>query len=204
MDESSESPAWNTGAPTSADRSVDLAWLSLPPDHRSLLEEVGAARWQVVNGPLGSIADQMLTSAGLLGLTPSTRASLERALGTWIPALGTLLINATHPSLTRLDSVAYKTFVAHIAWHEWGHALSLARCSHEDVAAGGRLLERAPAGIRENIRSAGYRSKDYTHEIVAETYALMMARLVRGHRDKPIWLHDEIYNLLTRATGWNG
>jgi len=73
-----------------------------------------------------------------------------------------------------------------------------------DIAAGGRLLERAPAGIRENIRSAGYRSMDYTHEIVAETYALMMARLVRGYRDKPIWLHDEIYNLLTRVTGWNG
>jgi hypothetical protein len=204
MDENSESPAGNIGAPTSADRSVDLAWLSLPPDHRSLLEEVGAAQWQVVNGPLGSIADQMLRSAGLPGLTPSTRASLERALGTWIPELGTLLINATHPSLTRLDSVAYETFVAHIAWHEWGHALSLARCSHEDVAAGGKLLELAPAGVRENIRSAGYRSKDYTHEIVAETYALMMARLVRGYRDKPIWLHDEIYNLLTRATGWNG
>jgi len=182
---------------------VDLAWLSLPPDHRSLLEEVGAARWRIVDEPLGSLADQMLISAGLRGLTPSKRAGLERALGTWIPELGTLLINAAHPTLIRLDSMAYETFVAHIAWHEWGHALSLARCSHEDVAAGGRLLEQAPVGIRKNIRSAGYRSKDYTHEIVAETYALMMARLVRGYRDKPIWLHDEIYNLLTRVTGWD-
>lgn len=203
MDESSKSPAGNTGASASADRIVGFAWLSLPPDHRSLLEEVGAARWRVVHGPLGSLADQMLRSAGLEGLTLSTRASLERALGTWIPELGTILINAAHPTLTGLDSVTYETFVAQICWHEWGHALSLARCSHEDVAAGGRLLEQAPPGIRENIRNAGYRSKDYTHEIVAETYALMMARLVRGYRDKPIWLHDEIYNLLTRVTDWN-
>ncbi len=92
--------------------------------------------------------------------------------------------------------------MAHIAWHEWGHALSLARCSPEDVAAGNKLLTLATVGISEGIRSAGYLSKSFTHEVVAETYALMMARRIRGHRDKPTWLDDEIYNLLKRVTGW--
>lgn len=198
----SESLTKSTSTLALANRSVDFAWLSLPPDHRGLLKEAGAARWQVVEEPLGLIADQMLRSAGEKGLTPSKQASLDKALGAWIPELGTVLINAAHPALITLDSETYEAFIRRIAWHEWGHALSLARCSREDIAAGDRLLQLAPKGVREIIRDAGYRSKDYTHEIVAETYALMMARLVQGHTDKPRWLHNEIYNLLRRVTGW--
>ncbi|HEV3035047.1 MAG TPA: hypothetical protein VGX72_09675 [Solirubrobacteraceae bacterium] len=144
----------------------------------------------------------MLRSAGQSGLPPAIRAKLEGALGAWVPGLDVLLINAGHAAVVGLDTQAYEAFVAHIAWHEWGHALSLARCSPEDVAAGDRLLALAPEGISEGIRSAGYGAKNYTHEVVAETYALMMARRVRGHRDKPTWLDDKIYNLLKRVTGW--
>jgi hypothetical protein len=64
--------------------------------------------------------------------------------------------------------------VAHIAWHEWGHALSLARCSPDNVAAGGKLLTLAPEGLSDGIRSAGYGAKSYTHAVIVETYALMM------------------------------
>jgi hypothetical protein len=38
---------------------------------------------------------------------------------------------------------------------------------------------------------------------VAETYALWMARRIRGHRGKPTWLDEKIYNLLKRVTGWS-
>ena len=88
------------------------------------------------------------------------------------------------------------------AWHEWGHALSVVRCSQEDVAAGLKLLERAPTGLRESIRQAGYRSTDYTHELVAETYALLLARHRRGATGRPSWLDSEIYNLMKRTTDW--
>jgi len=187
---------------TDAVRIVRLAWLRLPPAHRSLLEAVGASQWQIVTGPIGSIADDMLRSAGQLGLLPPARSRLDGALGAWVPGLQVLLINIGHPAIAGLDTQAHEAFVAHIAWHEWGHALSLARCSPEDVAAGDKLLALAPEGISEGIRSAGYGAKNYTHEVVAETYALMMARRIRGHRDKPTWLDDEIYNLLKRVTGW--
>ena len=183
-------------------RIVRLAWLRLPPAHRTLLEAVGASQWQIVSGPIGSTADDMLHSSGRPGLQPCARARLDGALGAWVPGLEVLLINAGHPAIAGLDTQAYEAFVAHIAWHEWGHALSLARCSPEDVAAGARLIELAPVGIREGIRSAGYGARSYTHEVVAEAYALMMARRIRGHRDKPIWLDDKIYNLLKRVTGW--
>ena len=78
------------------------------------------------------------------------------------------------------------------------------RCTPEDVAAGSRLLAVAPLGVREGIRTAGYRAKDYTHEIVAETYALLMARRLRAGGEQPEWLDDQIYNLLTRVTEWTG
>jgi hypothetical protein len=152
---------------TDAVRIVRLAWLRLPPAHRTLLEAVGASQWQIVSGPIGSTADDMLCSSGRPGLQSSSRARLDGALGAWVPGLEVLLINAGHPAIAGLDAQAYEAFMAHIAWHEWGHALSLARCSPEDVAAGARLIELAPVGIR----SAGYGARSYTHEVVAETYA---------------------------------
>lgn len=88
------------------------------------------------------------------------------------------------------------------AWHEWGHALSVVRCSEEDRAAGRKLLDLAPTGLQESIRQAGYRSADYTHELVAETYALLLARRRRGATGRPSWLDGEIYNLVKRATDW--
>jgi hypothetical protein len=176
--------------------------MSLPPAHRNLLEAVGASQWQIATGPIGSMTDEMLRSAGQPGLAPPVRARLDGALGAWVPGLQVLLINVDHAAVAGLDPQAYEAFVAHVAWHEWGHALSLARCSPEDMAAGDRLLTLAPQGIREGIRSAGYRSKSYTHEVVAETYALLMARRIRGHRGKPTWLDETIYNLLQRVTGW--
>ena len=66
------------------------------------------------------------------------------------------------------------------AWHEWGHALSIGLCSAEDIAAGRRLLELAPEVIRESIRKGGYRSSQYTHELVANVYALLMIRRRQG------------------------
>jgi hypothetical protein len=144
----------------------------------------------------------MLHSADQPGLTAAARSRLDGALGAWVPGLDVLLINAGHAAIVGLDAQAYEAFVAHIAWHEWGHALSLARCSPEDVTTGQRLLELAPMGISEGIRSSGYPASSYTHEVIAETYALMMARRIRGYRDKPTWLDDKIYNLLKRVTGW--
>ena len=73
-----------------------------------------------------------------------------------------------------------------------------------DVADGTRLLALAPPGVREVIRTAGYRSQDYTHEVIAETYAMLMTRRLREGSGQPSWLDDEIYDLLRRTTEWNG
>jgi hypothetical protein len=63
----------------------------------------------------------------------------------------------------------------------------------------GRNLPAPPA----DSRKAGYRSTDYTHELVAEIYALLVARRQRKASGRPSWLNDEIYNLVKRVTGWS-
>jgi hypothetical protein len=71
------------------------------------------------------------------------------------------------------------------------------------MVAGRKLLDLAPTGLRESIRRAGYRSTDYTHELVAEAYALLVARRRRGAAGRPSWLDSEIYDLLKRVTDWS-
>ena len=55
------------------------------------------------------------------------------------------------------DERTSEAMLARVAWHEWAHALAVARADRDDVAAGERLLELAPEGIRGLIRQAGYR-----------------------------------------------
>lgn len=185
------------------EETIEMAWRSLPVAHRQLLESIGASQRCAVGEPLGIAVDSLRRSAGYAGLTRAAKERLNPALGVWIQDLRIVVINATHPKLVGLDATAAEQFVAHLAWHEWGHALSIVRCSQQDIAAGRRLLKLSPAGVRESIRTAGYGPKSYTHEVIAETYALLMTRRLRGVSGQPPWLDDEIYNLMKRVTEWS-
>jgi hypothetical protein len=88
------------------------------------------------------------------------------------------------------------------AWHEWGHALSIVRCTADDLTSGARLLDLAPTGVSKYIRDAGYRSSEYTQELVAEIYAVLVERRRRKESGRPSWLHQEIFELVRRVTGW--
>lgn len=186
-----------------AERVMRFAWLSLPDDHRRLLVSIGASQWRVVDEPLGVSVDGFLRSAGQRGLRRADRVSLERAVAVWVQDLRIVLLNTSHEAFAGLSQPAYEEFVSRTAWHEWGHALGMTRCLPGDVAAGARLLDLAPKGVREGIRLGGYRVSEYTHELIAETYALLMARRHRKRLGKPEWLNDEIYALMQRTTGWN-
>jgi hypothetical protein len=186
-----------------AQRVLHFSWLSLPTAHRVLLESIGASQSQGVDQPLGRAVDSFLRSAGHRGLSAATGQKLDFALGVWIQELRIILIDIGHPKLVGLDRATYEAFIMRTTWHEWGHALSSVRCSQEDVAAGRKLLDIAPPGLRESIRQGNYRSSEYTHELVAETYALLLARRQRGGAGRPLWLDGEIYNLVKRVTGWS-
>ncbi len=187
-----------------AQRVLHFAWLGLPPAHRALLESIGASQSQGIDQALGTAVDGFLRSAGQRGLSAAARRRLDLALGVWLQELRIILLDVGHSKLAGLDQATYEAFIMRTAWHEWGHALSVVRCSQEDMADGRTLLDLAPTGLCESIRRAGYRSTDYTHELVAETYALLLARRRRGATGRPPWLDGEIYNLVKRVTDWKG
>jgi hypothetical protein len=186
-----------------AERIVQLAWNDLPSDHRLLLENVGAARWRVVDQELADCVDDLLRSAGHPLMSQVDRLGLEHAIGVWIEQLRLVLIDAGHPALSDVDEQTFEMMLARTAWHEWGHALSVVRAESADIADGERLLDVSPPGVGERIRRAGYRRSQYTHELVADIYALLMSRRRRGETGKPPWLDDRIYQLVRRISTWN-
>jgi hypothetical protein len=182
---------------------VRRAWDSLPPAGRELLETIGAAQWEIVAEPLGVAADDYLRSAGHAGFKPAVRDELDRAFGVWIRELRIVLIRVGHAEMQDLDVRSREMHLSQVAWHEWAHALSLERCSRDDVAAGERLLELAPEGVRERIRRAGYSRKELTYELIADIYTLLMVRRQASLKGRPSWLNEEIHEIVVRTTGWN-
>jgi hypothetical protein len=182
---------------------VERAWAELPRADRALLESIRAHQWEVCDQPLGSYADVLLRSADRGRLSDAEVARANAALGIWIPQLRVVLVNSAHPALAGLDPRSYEWALTRVAWHEWGHALSIDRTSPEEVAAGGDYLDRLPPALAKLVRDAGYRRKEYTHEVVAEIYSILMIRRRLGETGKPPWLHREIYELVRRVAGWN-
>lgn len=182
---------------------VGQAWLELPRGDRSLLEAIGADQWQVCERPLGVVADEMLRSADCGPFPSSEIARANRAVALWVVHLRVVLVNEQHHAFGGLDSASVVYNLSRVAWHEWGHALSLDRAEHGDIAAGERLLGMLPEGFAKVVRTAGYRSNEYTHEIVAEVYSMLIGRRRVGQTGKPPWLPKEIYELVRRVVGWN-
>lgn len=184
--------------PTTA-QLVQLAWDVLPAGDRRLLEQIGASRWEIVAEPLGVAVDARLRSAGHGGCSPARILADNAALGMWIRELRLMLINEKHEALIDTDQSTCEALLTWVAWHEWGHALSIEDQSAHDPAEGHRLLALAPDGIRERVRRAHYPRREYIHELIAETYALLMRERVEGRSGRPSWLPNEIYNLMARV-----
>jgi hypothetical protein len=185
-----------------AQRVLGLAWADLPTRHRELLEAIGAEGWDATARPLGTYADELLRSAGYPGLDLPARIGRDTARGLWIPELRVVLVNAVHPDYEGLDRPSRENALARVAWHEWGHALSLHSATREDVAVGQKLLESLPSELADTIRLAGYLRREYTHEVVAEVYALLMVRRRKGVIGRPQWVSDQVDELIRRVVGW--
>lgn len=177
---------------------VQLAWDVLPSSHRRQLTLVGASQWEIVQVGLGHAAEERLISAGQRAPTKAQTAADDDALGMWVPALRLVLINELHPALVGTDPATREALLTWVAWHEWGHALSVTSSVPHDPSEGVRLLALAPDGIRERIRRGNYPRRDYIHELIAETYALLMRERIEGRPGQPPWLRDEIYQLISR------
>ncbi len=179
------------------------AWKELPRADRALLKEIRADQWEVCHEGLGSRADAMLRSAGCGKLDRSEAARADEAVGLWIPQLRIVLLNAAHPSLVGLDRASLDLNVKCVAWHEWGHALSIDRAGDDDVARGPEYLALMPPELADAVRKSGYRRREFTHEIVAEIYSILVLRRRLGKAGRPEWLNAKIYELVRRVAGWN-
>lgn len=182
---------------------VRQAWQELPRGDRNLLEAISADQWKVCGRALGTYTDELLRSAGRGSLSVSGIARSNAALALWVPQLRVVLINEMHPAFDGLDEPTLVYDLSRVAWHEWGHALSLDRAGEEDIAGGERYVSLLPAGVARVVRQAGYRRREYTHEVVAEVYSMLMARRRLGKTGRPPWLHAEVYELVRRVAGWN-
>jgi hypothetical protein len=85
----------------------------------------------------------------------------------WVEELRLVLVDAGHPALGDLDNQSFEMMLARIAWHEWGHALSVVRAEADDIADGERLLAFAPRGVMSSSPTSTRR---------------------RGETGKPPWL----------------
>ena len=182
---------------------VERAWAALPAGDRRLLESIRADQWEVCRQPLGAYTDAMLRSADRGRLSAQEIARANAALGLWVPQLRVVLINEAHPAFDGLDPATLEWDLSRVAWHEWGHALSLDQATRRDIAAGERYLQLLPQALVRLVRGAGYRRSEYTHEVVAEIYSMLMIRRRLGQTGQPPWLHQEVYELVRRVAGWN-
>jgi hypothetical protein len=131
---------------------VRRAWLDLPSGDRVLLEAISADQWRFCERALGTYADELLRSAGR-GLLPEVEITRANdALGLWVPELRVVLINESHSAFDGLDDPTLTYDLSRVAWHEWGHALSIDRAGEEDIAAGERYLALLPDGLAKFIR----------------------------------------------------
>lgn len=186
-----------------AEEIVQEAWLELPRGDRDLLRAISADQWEVCGRALGMYTDELLCSAGLGSLPESEIARANAALALWVPDLRVVLINESHPAFDGLDGPTFAYDLSRVAWHEWGHALSLDRAEEGDISAGEHYVELLPKALARLVRQAGYRRREYTHEVVAEIYAMLMTRRRQGATGRPPWLHSEVYELVRRVAGWN-
>jgi hypothetical protein len=182
---------------------VRQAWRELPRGDRHLLKEIRADQWEVCGRALGTYTDELLRSAGLATLPESEIDRANAALALWVPDLRVVLINEGHPAFDGLDGPTFAYDLSRVAWHEWGHALSLDRAEEGDISTGEHYVELLPKALARLVRQAGYRRREYTHEVVAEIYAMLMTRRRQGATGRPPWLHSEVYELVRRVAGWN-
>jgi hypothetical protein len=184
-----------------ADDIVRQAWGELPSRDRELLKAIRADQWEVCERPLGSYTDELLRSAGLEPLPADEISRSNEALALWIPDLRVVLIDVSHSAFDGLNGSTFAYDLSRVAWHEWGHALSIDRADEDDIAAGERYVDLLPEGLARHVRQVGYRRREYTHEIVAEIYAILVIWRRQGNAGQPPWLHPEVYELVRRVAG---
>lgn len=181
---------------------ADVRWArtQLPGSHRQLLEELRVQETAIDVWPSG-----VLDLYRSLRETPPRERGIARAAAVWLDELRTVAFNARFfESATRgLSHEWRRTLVAGIAWHEYGHALSLVRSTADQRRDGPRLHELLPAGLKGQIDyPQSYRAREVFDEVVAGVYALMISRIRACGYGFPDFLQPDITNAFQEVIPW--
>lgn len=172
----------------------------LPDAHRLLLDELRVQDKLVVRWP-EEIRDLYAT----LLHKPPTPSALAGAAAVWLHRLRTVAFNAGLLLQARagLTDASARALVAQVAWHEYGHALSLTRATKEHRDRGPELLELLPPGLRQAIDFPGrYRRSEVLDEIVATLYSVLMDNVRADGYVQPEYLHPEVFAVFEEIVPW--
>jgi hypothetical protein len=165
-----------------------------------LLEQLRAQEAVVDDWPRG-VRDLYAT----LGEDPPSDGALAYAAAVWLDGLRMVVFNGplVDARTAGLTEEARTALVAYIAWHEYGHALSLTRSTPEQREGGVRLLELLPAGMRASIDyPGGYRRMEVFDEVIATVYTLLISR-IRDHGYRiPEFLNSQIVHAFKEVIPW--
>lgn len=182
---------------------VDDARSRLPKPHRALLEQLGVQDAVIDDWPGGIQA--IYRSAAM---TPPSSPDLLRAVAVWLQ--GPRVVAYNGPRLRHalddpeLAPATRRTVLDHVAWHEYGHALSATLASSSMKRGGVRLLGLLPSGLRQAIDfPGGYRARQVFDEVIANVYALMIGRAVQlNDYGRPSFLDPQVFEAFQSVVPW--
>jgi hypothetical protein len=172
----------------------------LPAEHRNLLAQIGTHEGVVEDWPNG--VQDLFRSVQEV---PPSDAALVNAAAVWLDGLRTVVFNGPLmlAATTGLTDTSRKQLVAYIAWHEYGHALSLTRSTLEQRRSGVHLLGLLSDGMRASIDyPGGYGRLQVFDEVVATVYALLISRIRTDGYGVPEFLHPEIVQAFKEVIPW--
>lgn len=172
----------------------------LPRSHRVLLDQFNVQETVVQDWPDG-VADLYRT----LGERPPAADQLKEAAAVWLQGHRTAAFNAPMLRATTagLDDLSARHLIQYIAWHEYGHALSLTLATDELRAAGPTLLKLLPEPLQEAVSADGYYARiQIFDEIVATIYTLMINRIRTDGYGAPDFIHPQVFAAFQEVIPW--
>ena len=178
---------------------VRLARHRLPSQHIAVLDALGVQETVCASWP-GPVLDLYET----VRMTPPDARALRDAAGLWLPALRTAAFNGPFLRAVTdgLDEASRREFVANVAWHEYGHALSLALSTADQRRRGSELLKLAPDVIQRQVGQHGYRSDEIFDELIAGVYALLVGGVPRYGYGLPRYLNKLLFDEFKEIIPW--
>jgi hypothetical protein len=179
---------------------IQAARAVLPERHRALLDELGVQETTIDAWP-----EHVLDLYRTLKAPTPARAVLIGAAAVYLDELRTVAFNqpALLEAIKGLDATGRRQLVAPVAWHEYGHALSINCAKSEHRERGLELLALAPPGVQLSIDYPDrYRRKEVFDELIATVYAMLVGRVRTSGYGRPDYLHDDVFTVFKEVIPW--